>query len=301
MAPSVRKSSVDACPDLETLAGYLDGRLTERERADIAAHVAGCETCYFVFTEAAQTRASDRARAETDASASPEAVTAPTPKWMTPKVMWSSATALAALAATLLIAIRIVGRPLAGNDSELRSLVAAVGTDRRIEPRLTGGFAYGSLRGPLRSGSAAVEPSADVQIAVAQIEKHNLGGQTAQAKRLLGLAYLLSGNVDRATTTLEEAAGQTSADARVFSDLAAAYLARASVVRESQDVTKALAAAGRAIAADPALTEAWFNRALALEKLQLEREARTAWQEYLRLDQDSQWADEARDHLRGRR
>jgi anti-sigma factor RsiW len=75
MAPSVRKSSVDACPDLETLAGYLDGRLTERERADIAAHVAGCETCYFVFTEAAQTRASDRARAELDANVVP----APTP------------------------------------------------------------------------------------------------------------------------------------------------------------------------------------------------------------------------------
>src|SRR6188474_614461 len=105
MAPSVRKSSVDACPDLETLAGYLDGRLTERERADIAAHVAGCETCYFVFTEAAQTRASDRARAELDANVVPAPTPLPAPPWWTtPRISWSVAAGLA-VAATVVIAV----------------------------------------------------------------------------------------------------------------------------------------------------------------------------------------------------
>ena len=42
------------CPDLETLAAYLDGRVAEGDRARIAAHLTACESCYFVFAEAAR-------------------------------------------------------------------------------------------------------------------------------------------------------------------------------------------------------------------------------------------------------
>jgi len=129
MAPSVRKSSVGACPDLETLAGYLDGRLTERERADIAAHVAECETCYFVFTEAAQTRASDVARAELDANAVPGPMPLPAPRWwVTPKrISWSVAAGLA-VAATVVLAVRTGLVPWGSSREipELQALVAAV-------------------------------------------------------------------------------------------------------------------------------------------------------------------------------
>lgn len=44
----------------------------------------------------------------------------------------------------------------------------------------------------------------------------------------------------------------------------------------------------------PTSAEAVFNRAIALEKLFLDEEARRAWRDYLRLDGDSAWADEAR-------
>jgi len=300
MAPSVRKSSVDACPDLETLAGYLDGRLTERERADIAAHVAGCETCYFVFTEAAQTRASDRARAETDASASPEPVSAATPKWwMTPKAMWSSAAGLAA-AAALVVAIGTAFLPSARGDSaELRALVAAGGTDRTIEGRLTGGFAYG----PLRSATRGADPmtpslSPDVRIAAAQLEKAAADDRTAEGLRERGIAALMSGEWDRGVAALEEAASGRSTDARVQTDLSAAYLARATRTSRDEDLSKALAAANRAVNANRMLPEALFNRAFALERLSMPIEARDAWRAYLTIDDRSGWADEARSHLR---
>ena len=42
------------CPSLETIGAFVDGRLMERERETIADHVASCEACYFVFSEAAQ-------------------------------------------------------------------------------------------------------------------------------------------------------------------------------------------------------------------------------------------------------
>ena len=41
-------------------------------------------------------------------------------------------------------------------DSDLQALVAAVGTERPIEARLTGGFAYGALRSAVRSGESPV-------------------------------------------------------------------------------------------------------------------------------------------------
>ena len=56
-------------------------------------------------------------------------------------------------------------------------------------------------------------------------------------------------------------------------------------------------AAERAVKADERLIEARFNRALALESLFLEEQARQAWQDYVARDPGSEWADEARRHL----
>jgi hypothetical protein len=44
----------DECPDLETVAAFLDGRLRGQERVRVTAHLANCEDCYVVFSEAAQ-------------------------------------------------------------------------------------------------------------------------------------------------------------------------------------------------------------------------------------------------------
>ncbi|HEX5720084.1 MAG TPA: CHAT domain-containing protein, partial [Thermoanaerobaculia bacterium] len=82
-------------------------------------------------------------------------------------------------------------------------------------------------------------------------------------------------------------------DAVVLSQLAAAYVVRAQRQDEPYDLVLALGAADRAVAADPALHEARFNRALTLELLFLHQEAQAAWSEYLVLDPSSPWAAEA--------
>jgi tetratricopeptide (TPR) repeat protein len=295
MAPSAMKTHMDACPDLETLAAYLDGQLSERERTVIAGHLAECETCYFVFTEAAQTRAL-KAPATNNATAEPVSAW----KWLaTPKIAWSSAVGLAA-AACLLLAAGTGIIPWRNSDSaELRALVTAVGTERTIEPRLTGGFGYGPVRGIVR-GSDPLTPmiSPDVRIAAAELEKASASTRSAAALRERGVAALVVGEIDRGVATLEEAANVRPSDARVQSDLAAAYLARAARSAQPDDVTKALAAANRAINANRTLPEALFNRAAALERLGMIAEARDAWRAFLVIDDQSGWADEARTNLR---
>jgi DNA-binding phage protein len=44
----------DTCPPLEDLAAFLDGKLSEGERARVVAHLADCESCYAVFAGAAR-------------------------------------------------------------------------------------------------------------------------------------------------------------------------------------------------------------------------------------------------------
>ncbi|HEY7790040.1 MAG TPA: tetratricopeptide repeat protein, partial [Vicinamibacterales bacterium] len=179
---------------------------------------------------------------------------------------------------------------------QLAQLVAAVGDHRPIEARLSGGFAYGPPPSPMR-GADAPEVDPDVRIATAEIEKIHRAHETPLTEDALGVAYLVSGDLDRSVPLLEDAVDQQPGNGDFQNDLAAAYLAQARRFDRAEDYPKALAAAERAIKADPGLTEAWFNRALALEALYLTGEARKAWTDYLQRDSTSKWADEARKHL----
>jgi CHAT domain-containing protein/tetratricopeptide (TPR) repeat protein len=105
------------------------------------------------------------------------------------------------------------------------------------------------------------------------------------------------GPIEEAIAKLTAAAVKTPLDAGIWSDLAAAHLARAARRDDPLELMPALAAANRAVAADGSRIEARFNRALVLEKLFLGSDAREAWQDYLRLDARSPWASEARLHL----
>lgn len=44
----------ETCPPLEDIAAFLDGKLSEGERARVVAHLADCESCYAVFAGTAR-------------------------------------------------------------------------------------------------------------------------------------------------------------------------------------------------------------------------------------------------------
>jgi CHAT domain-containing protein/tetratricopeptide (TPR) repeat protein len=202
--------------------------------------------------------------------------------------------AIAALVALTAISVLV----LRSRANGLAELADAVGDHRPVEPRLSGGFRYAPASRTRSAESATASPSADVRIAVGRLEKRASVRSSPDAMGALGVAYLVSGDAARAVPALEEAIDLARPAAGSLSDLAAAYLVRASAPHQAQDLVRALTFAERAVLADPRKAEAWFNRALALEALSLNAGAHNAWQAYLRVDSTSGWADEARDHLR---
>jgi len=121
---------------------------------------------------------------------------------------------------------------------------------------------------------------------------------TPSALGALGVASLLLGKPDEAVVKLEKAVRSAPGDASLASDLAAAYLSLAAERQRPYEQLRALSAADTALRLDPDLSEALYNRALALESLSLAKAASLAWQDYLRTDFDSVWAEEARRRVR---
>jgi tetratricopeptide (TPR) repeat protein len=266
------------CPSLETIGAFVDGRLMERERETIADHVASCEACYFVFSEAARTRVTAQAKSN---------VVSFQPRRMT----WRITAGLAA-AATIVLAVNLWGPRGNGDQQALEQLVAAVGTARTFDARLTGGFVYAPVRGPVRGSNDTANLSPDVRIAIAEIEKQHA------AEPIAATAALVSGDPNRAISILEAASKANPNDAKILSDLSAAYLTQASLTNNTENASRALAMANRALEIDRLMPEAMFNRALALQTIGQIDDARAAWQAYLTIDDRSGWADEARTRLR---
>jgi tetratricopeptide (TPR) repeat protein len=268
------------CPSLETIGAFVDGRLMDRERETIADHLASCEACYFVFSEAARTQVVTKTKGNV----------VPFPPR---RVTWQVAMSGLAAAAMILLAVN-VWYPFGANGDQqaLEQLVAAVGTARTFDARLTGGFAYAPVRGPVRGSNDAANLSPDVRIAIAEIEKQH------PAKPVAATAALVAGDSSRAIDILEAASKANPNDAKILSDLSAAYLTQASLTNNTENAARALAMANRALEIDRLMPEAMFNRALALQTIGQVDDARTAWQAYLTIDDRSGWADEARARLR---
>jgi len=189
------------------------------------------------------------------------------------------------------LSIRRHGSPVSATPESRTALVRAAGTLRVVEGRLTGGFGHGDY---LPSASPASESTE----ALWALQK----GRAASSPEALadrGLLELFSRDWDEAIANLEEASARDSQNARIATDLAAAYLERADRMGRPLDTFLALVAAERAIAADPLLPEAYFNQALAFERLGLRARARAAWVRYLARETEPGWRAEGEEHLGG--
>ncbi len=290
--------------DLETLAAYVDGRLTGEERAAVEARLAADEDSYELLVELMRTQ---------DAvNAAPRAAAAST---RTTRLMWLGGSLAAA--AALVLAVRLMPASFSGGSNEpFAALVNAVNGERIIEPRLTGGFPAGPVRSTTRGagptdlttrGSGSTDPitraasprsSQNLSLLVAVVEAQRLAQAEPSARHLhaWGVGLVLIGSLDEAIETLESASTIEPSNAAMLSDLAAAYAVRAANTSSARDWSNALDRSERALRQQDPPLEAAFNRALALEALQLDG-ARAAWQDYLNRDANSEWAAEARERL----
>lgn len=264
------------------MAAYLDGGLSDQERAAIETHMADCAACReWLSGSYALKRDQGQKGSVGDRRFGRRPVV----------VAFGS---LAAAAAVLLL-LFLPGRTQSprGRRPALEELRAAVGSTRYIEPRVAGEFSYGPMRSPTR-GPNDVPP--DVQIAASRIQKSLDENRTADALGAHGVARLMLGDAAAAVSALEEATRLAPSDARLWSDLSAAHLSAAAGPAEesAERNARALDAATRATNLNRSLAEAWFNRALALERLPPREDDRQGWQDYLDVESDPAWQAEGR-------
>lgn len=280
----------EPCPDSEILAAYVARRLSLAERARLERHLALCKECISILAAVARTLS------EISPLASAEHAAA--------RGVWSGARetlvrVLAAAAAVFIVLAspRMFG-PWVERDAELVRLAGEDLDRRTVLGRLSGGFQHAPLDAP--SAQESQSRTADIErIVLATARLRESFGERGTSSRLhaLGVSQLLAGRFDEASESLLAASRAQPQNARYLTDVAAVQLERARLGLRPDDLPRALAAADRARRLDPALREAWFNRALATMALSLTEQARTAWTEYLARDNASPWAEEARTRL----
>jgi CHAT domain-containing protein len=274
------------CLDPETIAAYVDRRLDPAERARVEEHLADCEECRTLLSETALFLGAD-------AAAKP----VPAPVFRSARRTWAWSAAAAA-AAVLALTPVLLRQMRATPESALRDLDRALDGKRYIEARLSG-FEYGEYVAPKRGPRDSELPPA-VLGAAGHVQDLASKTETPEDLAALGASQLAIGRFDDAIQNLEDAALLAPKNARIQSDLAAAYLTRfrASDPDDyAEDPAKAVEAAATALALDSKSREAAFNYALALEVLPLRGEAQRAWEAYLALDPSSGWAVEARGRI----
>jgi CHAT domain-containing protein/tetratricopeptide (TPR) repeat protein len=181
-------------------------------------------------------------------------------------------------------------------DAGMRELVAAVGSERFIEPRLSDPFAWGQPPAPVR-GDGRPSSSPSVRIAALKVVENAGADPGAAALRRVGVAYLVLNEPDKAIDALENAIELDPDAPQAHSDLSAALLHRWRAGGEAFDAVRVLEEAGAALARRPQSLEAAFNQALVLEYLGPKEGAIALWRKYLAADSTSPWAAEARTHL----
>lgn len=181
------------------------------------------------------------------------------------------------------------GRSLPGNGHAegANTLAATLGPVRLTEGRVDGQILYAGYR-------TSLEPRERLQV----LRGFSIPSAVPSPTYLRDRAFykLLRNDLDGAIGDLEEALNKVYVRAGTFSDLSALYGERARTKDRPEDYVNALEMADQAAWIDSSV-EIGFNRALALERLCLAAEALKAWDEYIALDSDSPWADEARQHL----
>lgn len=184
----------------------------------------------------------------------------------------------------------------------LTALQAAFPEERPIEGRLSD-FKYVPL--PNQRGSSSKVDHVQRDTAGTLLLQSVRNNPTASSHHAVAKYYLMLRQFDEANKELTAALALEPQNAKIHSDFGAALLEEGRAQNSSTDNSRQLELYGRslehidkALALDPSLQEALFNRALILQFMSPSEQAKEAWNAYLQKDNTSPWAEEARKNLK---
>ena len=181
-------------------------------------------------------------------------------------------------------------------DSRIETLLAEAYTQHRpFEFRLPAA-GYGAVHTERGAhGAAFSKPPSLLQ---AQAELAREAASDSRSLKWRGVADLLDLSPEAAVHELSQAHDEAPEDAATVTDLAIAYALRGEMRDRAIDYTSALDLLSAEVKKGRGGPQALFNRALVRERLRMYPEAAEDWRAYLKLDNSSPWADEARRHLK---
>jgi tetratricopeptide (TPR) repeat protein len=194
-------------------------------------------------------------------------------------------------------------------DKGLAVLKSAYPADRPIQARLTT-WGYGAFR-ETRGGSPVNESHVNHDRAEVILQDEFARDPNPQSRHALGLLLLTDRRFEEAINHLRTATESEPKNAQYRSDLAAGLLEKSkndkfiaereggqeAAVKIDEELNECGEQIERALALDPSLVAALFNRGLLDLALDHPQQAEQHWKEYLLRDSTSPWADEARRNL----
>lgn len=202
----------------------------------------------------------------------------------------------ALLIIAILIGAFIIFRP--PNNSELAELKNIYQKNRPTESRISE-FDYAPYEVTRGENDLTDAEKRKLKIIENDLLKKVDGNPNANNHNVLGIFYLSQRKYSEAIKELEESVKLESNNARFNNDLGSAYfeLGRFEKQNKLLSIAKANESFSKAIEQNPNLLEAIFNKGLALQELNLPRQAKETWELYLQKDSTSKWANEARKNL----
>lgn len=139
----------------------------------------------------------------------------------------------------------------------------------------------------------------DLVFAKSRATEAVLKNPTAENYHELGRVFLAEKNFDESIKQFEKAVKLNPSIANLNNDLGVALMEKGRQKDEGslELYARANESLEKSLELDKNLKEAYFNRALVIELLNLPNQAKEAWENYLKLDSTSKWADEARERL----
>ncbi len=273
-----------SCTADETLAAFIDDRLSSAEKRAVIEHLAECGECRSLVIDATELKAAEGNLIR--------------PRFGAGRRRTAIGVALAAAAALAVV----FGPPLWERFSKpgIDDLVVAYGSSpvRLIQGRLSGDFAYREFEGPKR-GAAEERPFREDQLVLSS-KAYEVVSENPNDAHAVGVARLLVSEQEKAIDSLRLALAGANGEERtkVANDLAVALIAYGAFHGDRAATQEALDLVERELRTSRTPELLW-NRALALGNLGRRDEAKKAWNDYLEVDPSSQWAQEVRDrHLR---